>query len=41
MLYGSIVASFGVEEFSLDKLVKLNKSDIEARCNEFKDMLIV
>ncbi len=41
MLYGSIVASFGVEEFSLDKLTTLNKADIEARCNEFKTMLAV
>ena len=39
MLYGSIVASFGVEEFSLDKLVKLDKVSIDERCNEFKDML--
>ena len=41
MMYGSIVASFGVEEFSLDKLIKLNKAEIDARCKEFKDMLII
>lgn len=39
MMYGSIVASFGVEKFSLDKLAGLNKTEIDARCNEFKKML--
>ncbi len=41
MLYGSIVASFGVEEFSLDKLTKLDKVTIDGRCQEFKDMLTI
>jgi sugar/nucleoside kinase (ribokinase family) len=41
MMYGSIVASFGVEKFSLDKLTQLDKTAIDVRCNEFKEMLAV
>ncbi len=38
MVYGSIVASFGVEEFSLDRLVRLDMSQINARLEVFKEM---
>ncbi len=38
MVYGSIVASFGVEEFSLDRLVRLDRDQIEERVAKFKDM---
>lgn len=38
MVYGSIVASFGVEEFSLERLVKLDRDEIEIRVAEFKEM---
>jgi sugar/nucleoside kinase (ribokinase family) len=38
MVYGSIVASFGVEEFSLDRLKQLDREAIEARTTEFKEM---
>jgi sugar/nucleoside kinase (ribokinase family) len=38
MLYGSITASFGVEEFSLDRLVQLDRDEIEIRVAEFKEM---
>ena len=31
MTYGSVVASFGVEDFSLDRLKRLKKADIEKR----------
>jgi sugar/nucleoside kinase (ribokinase family) len=38
MVYGSIVASFGVEEFSLERLKQLNREEIELRIGEFKEM---
>ena len=38
MVYGSIVASFGVEEFSLDRLRQLDRGEIENRIAEFKEM---
>lgn len=38
MVYGSIVASFGVEEFSLERLKQLDRAAIEARVDEFKEM---
>lgn len=38
MLYGSIVASFGVEAFSLERLAKLTREDIEARAALFRNM---
>ena len=38
MVYGSIVASFGVEEFSLERLKQLDRAAIETRVSEFKDM---
>jgi len=38
MVYGSIVASFGVEEFSLERLKQLDRNKIEVRVEEFKAM---
>jgi sugar/nucleoside kinase (ribokinase family) len=38
MVYGSIVASFGVEEFSLERLKQLDRAGIETRVSEFKEM---
>ena len=38
MVYGTIVASFGVEEFSLDRLIRLDRPQIEARLEVFKEM---
>jgi len=38
MVQGSIVASFGVEEFSLDRLISLDREAIEARVSTFKTM---
>ncbi|MEI6515890.1 MAG: PfkB family carbohydrate kinase, partial [bacterium] len=35
MGYGSVVASFGVEEFSLDRLCRLSRRDIENRYQDF------
>ena len=41
MLYGSIVASCGVEAFSLDALTGLTRDGIEARMAEYRNMLKV
>ena len=38
MVYGSITASFGVEEFSLERLKQLDRETIEVRAGEFKEM---
>ncbi len=38
VLYGGIVASFGVEEFGLDRLVRLDRDQIETRVAAFKEM---
>ncbi len=39
LLYGSITASFNVEDFSLERLKKVNLDDIESRCCEFVEMM--
>lgn len=36
VMYGTVMASYNVESFSLNRLTKLRKSDIEKRFNEFK-----
>jgi len=36
MIYGSVMASFNVEDFSLERLKKLREDDINARFQEFK-----
>jgi sugar/nucleoside kinase (ribokinase family) len=38
MVYGSVVASFGCEDFSLDRLKKLTSSQIESRAVQFRKM---
>jgi sugar/nucleoside kinase (ribokinase family) len=37
MLYGSVVAAFGVEEFSLERLATLDRTQIDKRCASFRD----
>ena len=39
MLYGTIVASFGVESFSLDQLLQISFSDIQKRADALRDMI--
>jgi sugar/nucleoside kinase (ribokinase family) len=39
MAYGTVTASFNVEDFSLDRLAKLERSDIEARMQAYRHML--
>jgi len=36
MVYGSVTAAFGVEEFSLERLATLDRSQIDARTEKFK-----
>jgi sugar/nucleoside kinase (ribokinase family) len=37
--YGTIVASYNVEDFSLDRLREIERSDIETRLQHFRTML--
>jgi hypothetical protein len=39
LLRGSVVASFGVEAFSLNRLAVLKKAEIEKRLAELKTMI--
>lgn len=39
MLYGSVAASFGVEDFSLDRLARLKRQQLEQRVRTFRQML--
>jgi hypothetical protein len=36
IIYGSTLASFAVEDFSLDRLLRLTQDDITARFRHFK-----
>jgi sugar/nucleoside kinase (ribokinase family) len=38
LVYGSVMASFAVEEFGLGRLLQLNWNDIQSRFQEFKSM---
>lgn len=38
MVYGSVMASFAVEEFGLERTARLTTSEIEARYREFKNL---
>ena len=38
MIYGSVLASFCVERFSLDRLRDLTRADIDARFEEFRSL---
>ncbi len=39
LMYGAVVASFGVEEFSLERLTELSMDEIEERLNTLKGMV--
>ncbi len=39
MAYGSVVASFGVEAFSLDRLQRLTRAEIDGRLAEFRELI--
>ena len=38
MIYGSVMASFNVEAFSLDRIRKLTQDEISTRCKAFKEL---
>jgi hypothetical protein len=38
MVYGSVMGSFAVEKFGLDRLRELKKSEISARARHFHKM---
>ena len=38
LVYGSVMASFAVEKFGLERLLELSWEEIQARFNEFKNM---
>jgi sugar/nucleoside kinase (ribokinase family) len=38
IIYGSTLASFAVEDFSVDRLLRLNKNEIALRFQEFKKL---
>ncbi len=38
MVYGSVTAAFGVEEFSLERLAALDRKQIDARADQLKSM---
>jgi hypothetical protein len=39
MVYGSVMASFTVEDFSLNRLGSLDPREIERRYKEFEDLM--
>ncbi|MCC9607360.1 PfkB family carbohydrate kinase [Blastopirellula sp. JC732] len=39
MAYGTVVASFNVEDFSLEKMKKIERADVDARFAEYRQML--
>jgi hypothetical protein len=39
MAYGILVASFTVEDFSLDRLRQIDRSDLELRMHRYQKML--
>ncbi|MFH1782393.1 MAG: PfkB family carbohydrate kinase [Candidatus Omnitrophota bacterium] len=41
LLYGTVMASYAVEDFSVDRFLKLKKRDIEKRLGEFKGLINV
>jgi cytidine kinase len=39
LAYGTLVASFNVEDFSLDRLARIERPDIDARLRDYREML--
>ena len=39
LAYGTLVASFNVEDFSLERMKKIDRSDIDKRMQQYKQML--
>ena len=41
LVYGSVVASFAVEDFSVDRLTTVTPPDIERRYREFREFTFI
>ena len=39
LAYGTLVASFNVEDFSLDRMKGIEREDLERRMKEYRQML--
>jgi sugar/nucleoside kinase (ribokinase family) len=39
MIHGSAVASFAVEDFSVDRLTRLRPEELEARVEQFRELM--
>ena len=39
LAYGTIVASYNVEDFSLDRMKRIERADIDRRMDEYRCML--
>jgi hypothetical protein len=39
IVYGSVIASFTVEDFSLNRLKRLSRAEIDARYRAFREMM--
>jgi hypothetical protein len=39
LAHGTIIASFNVESFSLDRMRGIGKADVDARYDEYADMI--
>ncbi len=39
LAYGTVVASFNVEDFSLERMKKIGRADLEARMQDYRRML--
>lgn len=39
MLLGTVMASFNIESFSLDRFESLERADVEARAEIFREMM--
>ena len=39
LAYGTLTASFAVEDFSLDRLRKIDRKDLDRRMEEYRRML--
>jgi hypothetical protein len=39
LVYGTVVASYNVEDFSLDRMMQIERSDLDNRLDEFCRMI--
>jgi sugar/nucleoside kinase (ribokinase family) len=39
LVYGTLVASYNVEDFSLDRMMQIERSDLDNRLEEFRCMM--